>query len=402
MIPSTNLLALAQGACERILALAQRLVRTPSLTGDEGEVAALVEGAMRALRYDDVRVDEVGNVFGRLAGGGGRSVLLHAHMDVVSPGDPDRWQRPPYAGEVADGYLWGRGASDTKASLAAQIMAVGLLREAGITPPGDVYVAAVVGEEIGGFGTRHMLRSWRPDVAVIGEPSGNTLRRGHRGRFEFLVTFHGRSAHASAPDRGLNPHYSMARFLLALRQSPRARDAVLGDTTVAPTLAYVDQTNSNVIPAAFTVHLDWRNAPAETLEDARALLERVAAESAEAGIRSEVRLRTRTVRACTGLEQTLTFSMPACHLVEEAPEWRLARRAVEAALGHPVGEGLWQFATDGGHLNAAGVPCIGFGPGEEAMAHVVDERASIDQMVEATAAYMGLALALSAGDVAAT
>jgi succinyl-diaminopimelate desuccinylase len=394
MIPTADLLTLAEAARDRILALARDLVQTPSLTGDEAGVAALVEGAMRGLRYDDVRVDEAGNVLGRLAGAGGRSVLLHAHMDIVDPGDPSQWRYPPYAGEVAEGYLWGRGASDTKASLATQIMAVGLLREAGITPPGDVHMAAVVGEEVGGFGTRHMLRGWRPDVAVIGEPSGNTLRRGHRGRFEFLVTFHGRSAHASAPDRGLNPHYSMARFVLALRQTPMAHDAVFGDTTAVPTLAYVNQANSNVIPAALTIHLDWRNAPSETVEDARALLERVAGECAEAGVRPEVRLRTRTARAYTGLEQTFTFSLPACQIAEDAPEWRIARRAVEAALGHPVEVGLWQFATDGGHLNAVGVPCVGFGPGQEEMAHVVDERVSIEQMVEATAAYMALALAL--------
>lgn len=392
-----DLLSLSESARDRILALARGLVQTPSLTGDEGKVAALVEGAMRGLHYDDVRIDEAGNVIGRLAGGGGRSVLLHAHMDIVDPGDSSHWRHPPYAGDVAEGHLWGRGASDTKASLATQVMAAGLLREAGIVPPGDVYVAAVVGEELGGYGTQYLLKSWRPDVAVIGEPSGNTLRRGHRGRFEFLVTFHGRSAHASAPGRGLNPHYSMARFALALRQAPMVRDAVFGDTTAVPTLAYVDQTNSNVIPAALTVHLDWRNAPAESVNDALALLERVAAESAEDGVRAEVRLRTRVVRAYTGLEQPLASTMPACRLAEDAPEWRAARRAVEEALGRPVDTGLWQFATDGGHLHAAGVPCIGFGPGEEEMAHVVDERASIDQMVEATAAYMGLALALGAG-----
>lgn len=396
MAPTPDLLALAESARDRIVALAQGLVQTPSLTGKEGKAAALVEGAMRGLHYDDVRIDEVGNVLGRLAGGGGRSVLLHAHMDIVDPGDPGPWRFPPYAGEVAEGFLWGRGASDTKASLATQVMAAGLLREAGITPPGDVHVAAVVGEEIGGYGTRHMLQSWRPDVAVIGEPSGNTLRRGHRGRFEFLVTFHGRSAHASAPGRGLNPHYSMARFLLALQHAPMARDAVFGDTTVTPTLAYVDQTSSNVIPAALTVHLDWRNAPAEAPEDAQTLLEGLAGDSAEQGIRPEVRLRTWTARAYTGLEQPITFAMPGCRLDEDAPEWITAQRAVREALGRPVEVGLWTFATDGGHLNAAGVPCVGFGPGEEAMAHVVDERVSIEQMVEATAAYMALALALGA------
>ncbi len=391
-----DLLALAESARDRIVGLARELVRVPSLTGGEAKVAALIENTMKCLGYDDVHVDEAGNVLGHLSGDGGRSVLLHAHMDVVSPGDPSCWRYPPYSGEVAEGFLWGRGASDTKASLAAQIMAVGLLCQAKIIPPGDVHVAAVVGEEIGGLGTRYLLTHWRPDVAVIGEPSGNALRRGHRGRLEFLVTFHGRSAHASAPERGLNPHYSMAQFLLALRRTPMARDPVFGDSTAVPTLGFVDQTNSNVIPSAVTVHLDWRHGPTETTQDAQAVIEYLAAASAEAGIVPEVRLCTRTARAYTGLEQTMTFVAPPSYLPEAAPEWRAARRGVEDALGRPVEAGLWQFTTDGGFLSAAGVPCIGFGPGEEAMAHVVDERASIDQIVEATAAYMGLALALGA------
>ncbi len=354
-MPTPDLLALAELARDRIVALAQGLVQTPSLTGKEGKAAALVEGAMRGLHYDEVRVDEVGNVLGRLAGGGGRSVLLHAHLDIVDPGDPGPWRFPPYAGKVAEGFLWGRGASETEASLASQVMAVGLLREAGIMPPGDVHVAAVVGEEIGGYGTRHMLQGWRPDVAVIGEPSGNTLRRGHRGRFEFLVTFHGRSAHASAPGRGLNPHHSMARFVLALRQAPMARDAVFGDTTVTPTLAYVDQTSSNVIPAALTVHLDWRNAPAETPEEAQALLERLAGESAEEGYTARGALadvdgpRLHRARATHHL----------CHAGLPAGRGR-ARVDYGTTRCHrgprPSGEvGLWTFATDGGRLNAAGV-----------------------------------------------
>ncbi|HHX45340.1 MAG TPA: M20/M25/M40 family metallo-hydrolase [Chloroflexi bacterium] len=392
----SDLLALAREARDRIVSLAQGLVQTPSLTGQEGKAAALVEGAMRGLHYDEVRIDEAGNVLGTLTGSGGRTVLLHSHLDIVDPGDPAAWRYPPYAGEVADGYLWGRGASDTKASVATQVVAVGLLREAGITPPGEVHVAAVVGEEVGGFGTRHLLRGWQPDVAVIGEPSANTLRRGHRGRFEFVVTFHGRSAHASAPDRGLNPHYSMARFLTALRQAPMAHDAELGASSVVPTLAYVDQKSSNVIPAALTVHLDWRSVPSETPEGALALLERMAAEAAEDGIRPEVRLRTWTARAYTGLEQDIAFALQGCHLAADAPEWVTAQRAVEGALGRPVPTGLWTFTTDGSRLHAAGVPCVGFGPGEEAMAHVVDERVAIDEMVEATAAYMALALALGA------
>jgi succinyl-diaminopimelate desuccinylase len=387
-----RLRALVDRSADRIVAFARRLVETPSLSGEEGALAALVADEMRALRYDDVQVDELGNVIGRIAGGGGPTTMLHAHMDIVAPGDESRWHHAPYGGEVADGYLWGRGASDTKGSLAAQVYAAGLLCEAGLAPPGDVYQAAVVCEETGGLGTRHLVTHLLPDVAIIGEPSGNTLRRGHRGRFEFVVTLHGVPAHASAPARGINPHYSMARFLLALREAPLVRDPVFGGSSVAPTLAYVDGPNSNVIPGRLTVHLDWRASPADSEAQARALLDRLLTATLEDGVRPEVAVRTRRLRTYTGVEREVQFVLTGYVLSEDDPLLVAAHESLVQALGRPVEVGVWTFCTDGGHLAAAGVPCIGFGPGAEDQAHVHDERLSIDELLEATVAYMALAL----------
>lgn len=383
---------LVDQSADRITGFARRLVQTPSLSGEEGAVATLVADEMRSLRYDDVQVDPLGNVVGRIGGGGGHTTMLHAHMDIVAPGDASRWQHPPYGGEIVDGYLWGRGASDTKGSLAAQVYAAGLLREAHITPPGDVYQAAVVCEETGGLGTRHLVTYLLPDVAIIGEPSANTLRRGHRGRFEFVITLHGVPAHASAPARGINPHFSMGRFLLALRDAPLVHDPVFGGSSVAPTLMYVDGQNSNVIPGRLTVHLDWRASPADSEAHARALLEGLLADTLEEGVRAEVDVRTRPVRTYTGVEREVRFVLTGYVLEDADPRLVAARESLVRALGRPVEVGVWTFCTDGGHLAAAGVPCIGFGPGGEDQAHVYDERLSIDELLEATVAYMALAL----------
>lgn len=389
----------ARAAQERVVAFCARLVRAPSMTGDEAVAAALVRDEMQALGLDEVTTDEAGNVIGLLRGGAGRSLMLHAHMDIVDPGDPARWTYPPYAGQLADGHIWGRGAVDDKGCVAAQIHALGLLREMGLRPPGDLYVAAVVGEEIGGLGTRHLTKHLRPDLAIIGEPSNNTLRRGHRGRFEFVITLHGRSAHASTPDQGRNPHYAMSRFLLALREAPMAQNADFGATTVVPTLAYVDQTSSNVIPAAVTVHLDWRNAPGETVAQARALLESVLAETLEPDIEAEIAIATREVHSFTGLRQTVEHAVTPFWIAADDPRLLAAQEALSRALNRPVPVEIWPFYTDGGFLHAAGVPCIGFGPGDPAMAHVVDERLPVAQLIEATAGYMALALRLGREDV---
>ena len=381
----------AEAARDRIVDFCQRLVRAPSLSGHEEQAADLILGEMSVLGYDEVWRDGVGNIIGKLSGGSGRSTMLHAHMDVVDPGDVSRWAHAPFSGDIVEGYLWGRGTSDDKGSVVAQVYGGGLLRQVGIEPAGDVYVVAVVNEETGGVGTRHLIESLLPDVAIVGEPSGNTIRRGHRGRFEFVVTLRGRSAHASAPERGLNPHFSMARFLLALRDQPMYKHSVFGGSSVAPTLSYVDQTSSNVIPAEITVHLDWRNAPGETLEDAEAILAELLRKSCDPGIETEIQVSTHVITTYTNRELLARHDLASFCLDLDDPLLLAAQRAVEAGLGRPTPIDVWAFCTDGGHLYSAGVPCIGFGPGEESMAHVRDERIALDEVVEATGAYMALA-----------
>ena len=403
-MPKVILRSLVENARDQIVSFAQQLLRTLSVSGQEEALAELVLSGMRALGYDRAWIDQAGNVIGRLEGGPGPSTMLHSHMDVVDPGEYSRWSHAPFSGDIADGCLWGRGASDDKGCLVAQVYALGLLKQAGLRPAGDVYLAAVVNEETGGLGTQYLLGAIRgepgsrsdwlpkPDVAIIGEPSGNTLRRAHRGRLEFIVIMRGRSAHASAPERGLNPHFSMARFLLTLHEAPMAKDPLFGGSSVSPTLAYVDQTSSNVIPFEAAIHLDWRSVPGETRSDAQALLQRLAAESVEPGIQASIDVRSQLVRTYTGLQETVRHDLASFCLDLNDPILVSAHAILEEALDRAVGIDVWAFCTDGGYLASAGIPCIGFGPGEEEMAHVVDERLEIDQLLEATAGYMALAL----------
>jgi succinyl-diaminopimelate desuccinylase len=148
---------------DEMTAFCQRLVQTPSLPGEEGDVAALIRAEMERLGYDRVWIDDWGNVIGLLRGRGtGRSVMFNGHMDHVHPGNPKDWPHPPYSGEIKDGRLWGRAAADMKGPLAAMIHAGGALAREGIRPPGDLYVAAVVQEEVGGLGTqKRRATNWR-------------------------------------------------------------------------------------------------------------------------------------------------------------------------------------------------------------------------------------------------
>jgi putative selenium metabolism hydrolase len=383
---------LAEGNRDGLVAFAQSLVRTPSLPGQEGDVAALVQAEMTHLGYDEVWVDEAGNVIGRVTGGEGPSLMFNGHMDVVETGDPARWPYPPHGGELHDGMLWGRGAADMKGALAAIVYAGGLITRLGSPPPGDVYVTAVVQEEVGGLGARHLAQTLPVDRAVVGEASGNQLRRGHRGRIELVAHFEGRSVHASMPDLAINPHFSMTRFVEKLRSLPMASDPDYGASTVAPTLVVSAPGSHNVTPGEIHLVLDWRNIPSEGPEEILAALEAPLARSLESGCQGWVELNSKELTTYTGFRMTFPDSFPSFTTDAGHPWLAQAQKTLATALDREVEVDVWRFATDGGHFAAAGATVLGFGPGDDTVVHTVEERIPLDDLVENVAGCMALAM----------
>jgi len=376
---------------EELIAFARRLVQTPSLPGQEGEVAALVQAEMERLDYDRVWVDEAGNVIGSIAGGDGPALMLNGHLDHVETGDPARWPFPPFGGEIRDGALWGRGAADMKGALAAMVYAGGLSKKLGRPLPGDLYVSGVVQEEVGGLGARHLAQALPVARVIIGEASGNGLRRGHRGRVELRVHFEGRPVHASMPALGINPHFSLARFVDGLRTLPMAADPTDGLSTVAPTCVTGEPGSSNVTPSALHLVLDWRNIPGEQPDEIISRLEALLARSLEPGCRGRIEIARKELISYTGLSLTYPDLFPSFTTPAENPWLVKAQAALTAALGRPVEIGIWRFATDGGHFAQAGATVLGFGPGDEAVVHTVEERLPLDQLVESVMGYLTLA-----------
>ena len=387
---------------EPMVRFARDLVARPSLPGSEGAVAERVVEEMRNLGYHEVHVDQTGNVIGliRAAGDGhpGRSVMFNTHMDQVDVGDPARWPYPPFAGEVADGHIWGRGTSDLKGALAAQVYAGALLLATGVPRPNDVYVSGVVQEEIGGHGAAMLAEELQTDYVVVGEPSANRLALGHRGRFEIHVKVAGKSVHASVPQTGINPLYSMARFLLlleGLRFDPDPNHPVLGATSIAPTLFSTDQVSANVVPGECKVVLDIRNPPGHEPEAILARVRELLAAALTDGASGNAEIPLTTMTSYTGF--TRTYNIPAMPfgLPEDSHLAVASRAIVSKALGRDVPTQLWRFATDAGHFVGSGMQVIGFGPGYEEVIHTVNERISIDLMVEAMVANAALAIALT-------
>ncbi len=373
---------------DRIADFCSRLIQTPSLPGQEMQAAELIMSEMKALGYDAVWQDEVGNVIGLIKGDrAGKSLMLNTHMDHVDVGDRSSWEYDPYSGEVRDGYVCGRGAVDIKGPTSSQVYAPFIAREAGLPICGDVYVVGVVQEEVGGLGSIELGKSLHVDCAVVGEPSSNTLRRGNRGRIEIVAIFRGRSCHASMPDRGINPHYSMANFVAALKNVDRVKDPFLGVETFTPTLVYTDQTSSNVVPSELRLHIDWRTVPQRSTDEIKEMLAFLLEKSLVDGAWGEVRIKDVTLTTYTGATRNVPAHFPSFLISEEHPLVKLSKDALSEAFSREVEVKRWDFATDAGHLMAAGIPSIGFGPGDETLAHTNQEKISIEEMVEASIGY---------------
>ncbi|MCZ7569538.1 MAG: M20/M25/M40 family metallo-hydrolase [Ardenticatenaceae bacterium] len=381
---------------ERCIAFLQELIHTPSLPGQEGELAALVLAEMQQLGYDAAWQDDAGNVIGLIRGRGeAPAVMFNTHLDHVDPGDPRAWSHQPYGGAIAAGKVWGRGACDIKGPLAAQLYGVAALRVTDGPPPGDVYVTATVQEEVGGLGARFLLSHLGPTLVVVGEPSANTLRRGHRGRTELALHVKGRAAHASAPERAINPHFVVSNFVQRLPTLTMRQHAELGASSVAPTLLRTDQTSANVIPGEMWLTLDWRNVPGESGEDACTVLQPLVEASLIPGAKAEVEIPVVERRSFTGLTMRIPADNPAYSLPADHPAITAAAAILEQTFGQSVPIGHWRFATDGGHFAQAGMLVVGYGPGDESLAHTVREHIAIEGIEVALRGNAALARGLA-------
>lgn len=378
------------------IAFARDLIRIPGAPGAEGEVAERVRREMESLGFDDVWVDGAGNVIGRIRGSArSPAVMLNSHLDVVDIGEADSWEHGPYSGDVADGFLHGRGAMDIKGPLAIQTCAAATF--VGAPLASDLYVAHTVLEERGGWGMEHLMQAGevRPDVVILGEATNGDICIGHRGRAELVVEIEGRAGHASAPERALNPIELLPRVVPALTQFSQGLGSsdVLGRSTATPTAIETLPRSRNVIPDRVRIVLDWRVLPGLTreaaVENVRAALRAAIPDPAPWSL--HVRFETENQRTWTGLTRDRVMFTPGYLLAPEHPVVRAAVDVVARETGRTPRARPWTFATDGGHsCGVHGVPTIGYAPGEERHAHTNRERLALDDAERAFAAYPAL------------
>jgi putative selenium metabolism hydrolase len=379
---------------------AQQLVRTPSLSTQEGEVAALIAQEMCAIGYDSVTIDRMGNVIGVLQARGddsergGRRLLYNGHMDTVDIGDPNEWSRDPFGGEIIDGVLYGRGASDMKGALASMVYAGKALIDAGITLGGELCVVAVVQEEpCEGLAMRHIVEEEgvRPDWVVLGEATNLQLARGQRGRMEIRVQVQGKSCHASAPQRGVNAIYEAARLVVGLELLAQQldHDSFLGKGTIAVTDIRSTSGSRNAVPDLCTLIIDRRLTVGDTETKALAEVRRILTRE---GVRATVEVSVDRCTSYTGYASEMRQVFPYWSTSEDEPLLVTAARAIESTLNYVPQLGRWGFSTDGVYTaGVAGIPTIGFGPGEERYTHTVEDQVRVADLHAAAQVYADLA-----------
>jgi putative selenium metabolism hydrolase len=392
IIPREPLAKLAQSYESEMVAFLRDMIAIPGESCHEGPIVARIRQEMEKVGFDEIRVDPMGNILGRI--GSGKTVIaMDAHTDTVGVGDPKEWAWDPYKGKIENGYIYGRGSCDQRAGMASMVYAGKMIRDLNLFGDYTLWVVGSVQEEdCDGLCWLYILKEdgIRPDCVVITEPSKLGIYRGHRGRMEIEVHLRGRSCHASAPERGDNPVYKMSRLVQEVeRLNERLKsDPFLGKGTIAVTDIRAMTPSLCAVPGACTIHLDRRLTAGETKESA------VAEVRALPGAKdAEIEILTYDVPSYTGLRYPMEKYYPTWVLEESHP---LAKAAVSTFRGlwdkAPVVD-KWTFSTNGiASMGLMGVPTIGFGPGEEELAHMVGERVPIRHLVDAAQFYAAFPL----------
>lgn len=393
-----------------MVAFAQKLIQTPSISGTEKELADLNLAEMTKLGYDEVFRDAHGNVVGLVKGTEpGPTIMYNSHMDHVSPGDVANWQGYDPYGALMDvcavdtqdkkpdsaECIHGRGASDVKCGEAVQIYAGGLLvklREKGFPIKGTFMFTGVVQEEPAEMvGILHLVDKTLPergltyDAMVSSEATSLKLYCGHRGRVEMLITVYGRTSHGSAPWLGINAIYKAIPLITRIKDElypSLPSDSDLGQASVSLNIIECSPGALSIVPDRCMLSLDRRTLPGETAASAiaqiQSIIDDLAAKDPE--FRADVVVKSAAETSYTGLSYQASKDMSPWKISREHGFVKAAAAAL-AAVGQKVGYGYWDFGTDAS--KTCGIdrkPTIGYSPMQEQYAHTPYDKCRTDFM----------------------
>lgn len=381
---------------ETIIALCQELIQQKSYSGKEDAVAAHLRQTFEKLGYDEVLTDDYGNVIGHIKGKRqGKAMLFDGHMDTVPVPDEGKWQHAPFGGELADGKIYGRGASDMKGAVSAMVLGAHYFAQnCQKNFAGDIYVAGVVHEEcFEGIAARRISKRIRPDYVVIGEASELNLKRGQRGRAEIILETEGKAAHSANPQAGINAVYKMAELVTKIRTINTPHHEILGQGILELTdIKSSPYPGASVVPDYCRVTYDRRLLVGETKDDVlKPILDLISEmQKNDPELVAKVSFSSGTEKCYTGETITGERFFPGW-LYEKEDEFVQAAFRGLCAAGLQPEITQYSFCTNGSHYaGEAGIKTIGFGPSRENLAHTIDEYIEVDQLLKAAAGYYGI------------
>ncbi len=398
MPKASEILGRAEFYRPSLLQFLRDLCAIPSESGKEHDVARRIRLEMEKVGFDEIRIDGMGNVLGRI-GSGSRIIAMDGHIDTVGVGDRAAWKWDPYLGKLEGGVFYARGASDQKGGMAGMVYGARIIKDLGLAGDYSLWITGTVQEEdCDGLCWQYILKEGvlKPELVILTEPTNLAIYRGHRGRMEIGVTTHGVSCHGSAPERGKNAVYMMSGIIQQIEKLNErlATDDFLGKGTV--TVTYIECTTPSVcaVPDRAYIHIDRRLTRGETKETAVA---EVRDAVRRAGVEADVEVLRYKVPSYTNLVFETEKYYPTWTLDPSHPACRAAEGNYRALFGEEPRGGKWAFSTNGiATMGMMGVPTIGFGPGNEIHAHATSDQMPVDHLVRAAAFYAGFPLAYCA------
>lgn len=371
-----------------------KLVKIKSLSTGEKEVQLELKRQMEEAGFDEVRIDGLGNVIGRI-GNGKKILAIDGHMDTVDMGNLENWDFEPLGGEIKDGYVHGRGTVDQEGGPAAFVTTGRILKELNFDENLTIYfVGSVMEEDCDGLCWKYIIEEEgiKPDFAISTEPTNLNIYRGHRGRMEMHVSFYGVSSHGSAPERGKNAIYMASKVALEIEKLNEnlAYDEFLGRGSVTISEIVSESPSLCAVSDFARLHLDRRLTWGETKESAVKEIEQLIE-----GINAKVEVLDYFEEAYTGLKYGMEKYYPTWKIPEDHEIVQTGVKAYEGLFGEKPKIDKWTFSTNGVVINGIhGIPTIGFGPGNEVLAHAPNEKVAIDDLVISSAFYAAFAYEL--------
>lgn len=374
---------------EAVLSLTEALIRAPSVTPDDAGCLDLLGARLSALGFQLERMDldGVSNLWATW-GTTGPVVCFAGHTDVVPTGNPEAWTFPPFEPTVSDGYLYGRGAADMKASLAAMVVAIEHVLGTDPNPQGRIACLFTSDEEgPATAGTTHVVEQLRKrqqpviDYCIVGEPSsrdqlGDMIRIGRRGSLNATITVHGKQGHVAYPELVVNPIHQLTQLItqLVLEDWDGAANPDFPPTSFQVSNVNAGTGATNVVPGTAQAIVNWRYSTSVTAE--------------------QIQTRVESLARSLGLHCTYSWSLSGAPFV--TPKGGLIEhtvRVIQNQTGLATERSTGGGTSDGRFIATLGCELIELGP-VNATIHQVDERIAVADLAPLASIYAELLSAL--------